>query len=148
MVCLGNICRSPLAEVLLQSKVDPEKVQVDSAGTGDYHIDEQPHKDSIAIAKRHNLDITDQRGRQFEPADFDRFDEIYVMDSSNYENVLEHAKTDKQSEKVAMILEQSFPGEHKDVPDPYFGIKDGFKMVYDLLDEATDIIAERLNENA
>lgn len=83
MVCLGNICRSPLAEEILKSKVDSDKVYVDSAGTGHWHAGEAPDPRSIEIAKKHNLDISYQRARQFQPEDFDTFDIIYVMDNSN-----------------------------------------------------------------
>ena len=82
MVCLGNICRSPLAEGILKSKVNPEKVHVESAGTGDWHIGQLPDPRSVKVASEHGLDITDQRGRQFDPSDFDHFDMIYVMDNS------------------------------------------------------------------
>lgn len=144
MVCLGNICRSPLAEGILESKIDPSKVLVDSAGTGDWHVDNEPDKRSIAVAKKHNLDITAQRGRQFNAEDFDQFDHIYVMDNSNKENVLALAKNDEHRQKVTLILDELFPGENVDVPDPYFGGDSGFDTVYKMLDEACEQIAKRL----
>lgn len=147
MVCLGNICRSPLAEILLQHKVNTDQVKVDSAGTGDYHVGHSPDERSVEIAQRHGHDIKHLRGRQFEPSDFADFDYIFVMDASNYSDVLLQAPTEKDREKVSMILSQSFPGQQKDVPDPYFGEEDGFKTVYDLLDEATTIIAEKLSDH-
>ena len=94
MVCLGNICRSPLAEGILSSKVDPEKVFVDSAGTSDYHIGHSPDPRSVSIAQNRKLDITSQKGRQFSVSDFDEFDHIYVMDMSNLKDVLALARND------------------------------------------------------
>lgn len=144
MVCLGNICRSPLAEGLLKSKVDTSKIYVTSAGTGHWHVGEQPDPRSIAVAKKNGLDITDQKGRQFKPADFDEFDHIFVMDTSNRENVLQLARSDNDSQKVQLILDELFPGENVDVPDPYYGGDQGFDKVYDMLNQACDKIAARL----
>jgi|SRR5690554_4770493 len=144
MVCLGNICRSPLAEAILKSKVDSSKVIVDSAGTGSWHVGSKPDSRSIAVAKKNNLDITDQRGRQFSVSDFDEFDHIYVMDNSNKENVLDLAKNDEHRSKVKLILNEIFPGENVDVPDPYYGGDSGFDNVYKMLDEACEVIANKL----
>jgi protein-tyrosine phosphatase len=144
MVCLGNICRSPLAEGLLKSKVDPEKVHVESAGTGDWHIGQLPDERSIKVAREHGLDITDQRGRQFQTSDFEKFDKIYVMDNSNYSDVLALARNEEDQKKVSLILNEIFPGDNLNVPDPYTGGQSGFKRVYDMLDQATDKIVERL----
>ncbi|SHF45687.1 protein tyrosine phosphatase [Salegentibacter echinorum] len=146
MVCLGNICRSPLAEGILKAKVDENKVFVDSAGTGDYHIDSSPDPRSIAIAKKKKLDITDQRGRQFGVEDFDNFDHIYVMDNSNFKDVIALARNDEDRAKVELILDKIFPAENVDVPDPYFGGDQGFANVYDMLDQACDQIAQELKE--
>jgi protein-tyrosine phosphatase len=146
MVCLGNICRSPLAEGLLASKLPKETFFVDSAGTGNYHIGKQPDQRSILVAKKNGLDITDQKARQFSPRDFDIFDYIFVMDSSNYDNVISLAKDEKQKAKVDMILNHFFPGENVDVPDPYYGLQNGFDMVYEMLDETCDILAKKLIE--
>jgi len=144
MVCLGNICRSPLAEGILKSKVDSSKVIVDSAGTGSWHVGSKPDSRSIAVAKKNNLDITDQRGRQFSVSDFDEFDHIYVMDNSNKKNVLDLAKNDEHRSKVKLILNEIFPGENVDVPDPYYGGDSGFDNVYKMLDEACEVIANKL----
>jgi protein-tyrosine phosphatase len=144
MVCLGNICRSPLAEGILKSKVDSGKIHVESAGTGDWHIGQLPDKRSIKVAREHGLDITDQRGRQFNRSDFDRFDMIFVMDNSNYEDVLSLARNEEDKKKVFLILNEIFPDENLDVPDPYTGGESGFKQVYDMLDQATEKIVERL----
>src|SRR6056297_635583 len=146
MVCLGNICRSPLAEGILKSKVDQSQVFVDSAGTGDYHIDDSPDPRSIAIAKKNNLDITYQRGRQFQAEDFDKFDRIYVMDNQNFKDVISLARNDDDRAKVQLILDEIFPAENVDVPDPYFGGDHGFENVYKMLDEACDKIAEQLKK--
>ncbi|HEY0091354.1 MAG TPA: low molecular weight protein-tyrosine-phosphatase, partial [Flavobacterium sp.] len=92
MVCLGNICRSPLAEGLLASKLPKDKFTVDSAGTGHWHVGKQPDQRSIDVARKNGLDITYQKGRLFDPSDFDTFDYIYVMDGSNYNDVIKMAK--------------------------------------------------------
>lgn len=144
MVCLGNICRSPLAEGILKSKVDPSKVMVDSAGTGHWHVGDQPDPRSISIAKKHGIDITTQRGRQFHQKDFKEFDKIYVMDSSNKANVLALAQNEEQQQKVRLILDEIFPGENVDVPDPYYGGDSGFENVFHMLEEACEQIANRL----
>jgi protein-tyrosine phosphatase len=146
MVCLGNICRSPLAEGLLASKLPKDKFFVDSAGTGNYHIGKQPDPRSIAIAKKYGLDITYQKARQFSLKDFDAFDYIYVMDNSNYDNVIKLAKTEEHLKKVQLILDVLFPGENVDVPDPYFGLQNGFEIIHSMLDESCDSIAKKLIE--
>lgn len=145
MVCLGNICRSPLAEGILRAKVDPEKVTVDSAGTGDYHVGEGPDHRSVYVAKKQNLDISTQRGRQFTVSDFDRFDKIYVMDMSNYQDVLSLARNDEDRQKVSLILDEIFPGENVEVPDPYQGGPEGFERVYDMLEQACSVIAKKFS---
>ncbi len=144
MVCLGNICRSPLAEGILKSKVNSDKVYVDSAGTGDYNIDQIPDSRSIAVATRYGLDISNQRGRQFQSEDFDRFDLIYVMDRFNFADVISLARNEEDRGKVNLILNEVFPGENVDVPDPYQGGEQGFENVYMMLEEACEIIATKL----
>ena len=144
MVCLGNICRSPLAEGILRSKLDTSQYEVDSTGTGHWHVGNPPDPRSVAVAKKNGLNISALRGRQFSYQDFLDFDHIYVMDSSNLENVLRLAKTQEDKDKVSMILETLFPGEKVDVPDPYYGIDDGFDRVYEMLDEACNIISKQL----
>ena len=146
MVCLGNICRSPLAEGILASKLPKDQFFVDSAGTGSWHIGHSPDKRSIAVAEHHNLSIAHQKGRQFNTKDFDTFDYIYVMDASNYDTVIEMAKNDTQKNKVQMILNELFPGENVDVPDPYYGLANGFENVYQMLDEACEVIAKKVIE--
>ncbi len=144
MVCLGNICRSPLAEGILASKLPKNKFKVDSAGTGSWHIGHPPDERSIAIAKKNKLDISRQKGRQFAKSDFDAFDYIYVMDNSNYWDVIQLVENQEQTQKVQLILNELFPNENVDVPDPYFGLPNGFDSVYKMLDEACEIIAEKL----
>lgn len=144
MVCLGNICRSPLAEGILQSKLPQNQFIVESAGTGDWHIGSAPDSRSIAIANKMGLDISKQKGRQFSFQDFEDYDYIYAMDSSNYSNICNLAKNDEQKNKVKLILNELFPNENVDVPDPYFGLENGFEIVYDMLDQACDTIAEKL----
>ena len=146
MVCLGNICRSPLAEGILASKLPKNKFTVDSAGTGSWHVGHSPDERSIAIAKKNKISISNQRGRQFSVADFDAFDYIYVMDSSNYNDVVELAKTQDHRDKVQMILNDLFPNENVDVPDPYFGLPNGFEIVYNMLDEVCEVISKKLIE--
>ena len=144
MVCLGNICRSPLAEGILASKLPKDKFTVDSAGTGSWHIGRVPDERSIAIAKKNKIDISKQKGRQFTTSDFDNFDYIYAMDNSNYWDVVQLADNKEQTEKVQLILNELFPNENVDVPDPYFGLPNGFNSVYKMLDEVCDVIAEKL----
>ena len=147
MVCLGNICRSPLAEGILKSKVYSFKTFVDSAGTGGYHIGKKPDVRSIAIANLNGLDITDQRARKFTVEDYDNFDIIYAMDNSNFDDILSLARNDADKAKVKLILNEVFPYENLDVPDPYNRGDFGFKNVYKMLDEACEVIAKKLNPN-
>ena len=144
MVCLGNICRSPLAEGILQSKVNKELVFVDSAGTAAYHVGNLPDERSIAVAKQYGIDISNQQARKFTEKDFLNFDVIYAMDKSNYQNIISLATSDKDVEKVKMILNESQPDKNYSVPDPYYGGKNGFEEVYKMLNEACDSILYKL----
>lgn len=146
MVCLGNICRSPLAEGILESKLDPTEVFVDSAGTGGYHIGERPDERSIDVAAKHGLSIGHQKCRKLTPSDLDTFDLIYVMDQSNYQNTVALAKNKQQREKVRLLLDEIY-SETNEVPDPYYGGLDGFENVYQLIDTACETIAKRLQNN-
>ena len=139
MVCLGNICRSPLAEGILRSKLDSNFI-IDSAGTGGWHAGESPDQRSIETAKQNNIDISHQKARKFSIADFDSFDYIYVMDQSNYKDVINLAPNKAAKAKVALIL-----GDSKEVPDPYYGGQEGFENVYYLLDQACEEIAKNLS---
>ncbi|WP_370476719.1 low molecular weight protein-tyrosine-phosphatase [Tamlana flava] len=144
MVCLGNICRSPLAEGILRSKLPRESFTIDSAGTAAYHIGSSPDRRSVATARQYGLNISNLRGRQFGVSDFDRFDLIYVMDNSNFQNVVKLARDENDLAKVKLILNEVYPNQNHDVPDPYYGGDQGFQNVYQMLDEACDIIAEKV----
>jgi protein-tyrosine phosphatase len=144
MVCLGNICRSPLAEGILKSKIDTNFVFVDSAGTAAYHVGNLPDSRSIAVAKKYNIDITDQRARAFSKNDFEKFDLIYAMDASNYKNILKLARSKKDASKVKMILNEIIPESNSEVPDPYYGGENGFEEVFQMLDTACRKIADSL----
>lgn len=144
MVCLGNICRSPLAEGILSSKLNSQNFFVDSAGTGAWHVGKNPDKRSIAVAKKYGIDISRQQARQFQITDFEKFDIIYAMDYSNYTDILQLAPNDNAKAKVRMILNEIFPDENVEVPDPYYGFEDGFEKVFKLLDESCTIVANKL----
>jgi len=147
MVCLGNICRSPLAEGILKSKIDADKTLVESAGTGGWHVGELPDPRSVEVAQNHQIDITYQRCRKFTYADFENFDWIYVMDRSNLADVLSLARNEQDKQKVRLILNEIQQGENLDVPDPYYGGDRGFENVYQMLDEACEVISNKLNRS-
>ena len=147
MVCLGNICRSPLAEGILRSKLS-NNFTIDSAGTGGWHAGELPDKRSIAIANQKGLNITNQRARKFTKKDFSEFDLIYAMDNSNLNDILQLAPNENAKKKVHLILNEIFPNENRDVPDPYYGLNDGFENVFNMLDEACNSIAKKIKENS
>lgn len=145
MVCLGNICRSPLAEGILQHKIDTQGLDgwaVDSAGTSGWHAGELPDSRSISTAQTHGIDLTYQRSRQLQVADYDAFDRIYVMDSSNYQNALKLARNEADRQKVELIMNEVAPQRNIAVPDPYYG-EFGFEQVFEMLDQATDAIIEK-----
>ncbi len=144
MVCLGNICRSPLAEGILKSKIEKHQLPwtVDSAGTSAWHVGERPDMRSIEIARKYSIDISGQRARQFSPYDFEKFDRIYAMDAANYNDVIRLSLHDGEKEKVAMILNESHPGTNKQVPDPYWN-DNGFDEVFKMLDEACEAIVKK-----
>ena len=144
MICLGNICRSPLAEGILKSKLPEDRFRVDSAGTSNYHIGALPDRRSIEVATHHDIDITSQRGRQFIISDFDVFDYIYVMDSSNYHDIIGLARNTKDKDKVKLILQEVPDNIKFDVPDPYYGGDQGFENVFQMLDVACSEIAKKL----
>lgn len=144
MVCLGNICRSPLADGVLRHKVNKMNLDiiVDSAGTANYHVGASPDKRMIATAKKNGVDISYLKARQFEYSDFHEFDRIFVMDQSNYRNVIQLAKTVEEKDKVKLLLEFSENPHMNEVPDPYYGTQADFDEVYELVDRATDVIIE------
>jgi len=141
MVCLGNICRSPLAEGILKSK--STSIIIDSAGIAGYHIGKPPDIRSIEIANKFNIDLTNQRARQFSNNDFNDFDKIYAMDNDNYSKIISLAKNQAEINKVDLILNETYPEEFKSVPDPYYGGEQGFEDIFHLLDKACDIIANK-----
>ncbi len=143
MVCLGNICRSPLAEGIMKNKLKQHNLdwEVGSAGTGSWHIGSSPDPRSIDIARQNNIDITSQRGRQFIRQDFDQYDLIFAMDSQNYQNILKLAPNDETKEKVQLIMNLHQPGYNQSVPDPYWD-DNGFQKVFDMLDMACDGIVK------
>ncbi len=143
MVCLGNICRSPLAQGIMEDKIRKRGLDwhVDSSGTGAWHVGEKPDQRSINVAKENSIDITHQRARQFSKSDLDHFDVILTMDTSNYRNVLTHTD-DSNKYKVKMIMNYLYPKENRSVPDPYYD--GGFDYVYNLLDQACDRVIDNL----
>lgn len=143
MVCLGNICRSPLAHGIMKNKIKSYQLDwiVDSCGTGSWHIGELPDKRSIEVAKKNGIDITDQRARQLSQKDFEIYDVILTMDTSNYNDVIRHAKA-HHKDKIQMIMNYQYPGENRVVPDPYYD--GGFEHVYDILESACDSVINKL----
>ena len=136
-VCLGNICRSPLGEGILQHKINQQGLdwETDSAGTAAYHVGEKPDKRSAAIAKEHDIDINVQRARQLVKSDFNTFDHILVMDDSNFNNVMLLAASFEEEAKVEKLLDYG-NATIKDVPDPYY--EGGFDGVFNLIEQAID----------
>lgn len=145
MVCLGNICRSPLAEGILQHKADKAKLgwRVDSAGTGNYHIGDPAHPLSQKVARMNGIDISHERCRQFKKEDMLAFDRIYVMDQSNYAEVRRMSRELWDEQKTDLILNEVQPGEDIEVPDPYFGTEKDFHEVFAMLDEACEKIIDK-----
>lgn len=145
MVCLGNICRSPLAQGILESKIDVSmQIEVDSAGTAAWHSGNKPDERSILVAKKYGIDISNQKARLFTPDDFNNFDYIYVMDQSNYKNVMQLAPSNNTRAKVEIILNELYPDENREVPDPYYGGANGFEEVYNMLDKACNQIIHKI----
>jgi protein-tyrosine phosphatase len=146
MVCLGNICRSPMAEGIMRAKIEKHKLdaEVDSAGFESFHTGDPPDFRATREMKRHGIDISAQRSRLFRKSDFDDFDRIYVMDSVNFQDVKSMSSSPDQLLKVDYILNVTHPGSNKAVPDPYYGGKDGFARTFQLLDSATELIALEL----
>lgn len=144
MVCLGNICRSPLAEGILKSKIQDKGLDwtVESAGTGSWHVGELPDPRSVAEARKHGIDITDQRARQFKASDLEAFDLVLAMDQSNYNDITRLARQNGHEKKVMKIMDFVHPGASLNVPDPYWD-DDGFNKVFEMLEEACEKIIEK-----
>lgn len=150
MVCLGNICRSPVAEGVLRQRLSDagiNHITVDSAGTSGWHNGEHPDKRSAANARLNGVDISKQISRKFRLSDFDNFDVIYVMDQSNYNDVTSLSHDPSHLKKVRMLLNEISPGSNVPVPDPYYGGEDGFQKVFDLIDQACLRIVDRIGKN-
>ena len=139
MICLGNICRSPLAEGIMQHLSNQQHLgwEIDSAGTGNWHIGSPPDKRSIAIARQRGVDISRQKCRLFRINDFDEFDHIYVMDRSNLKNILAMAPDQQAAQKVQLLLKD------REVPDPYFD-DNQFEPVFDMVEVGCRVIISEL----
>ena len=146
MVCLGNICRSPLAEGILTEKCKHLPVFVDSAGTSGYHTGEAPDQRAQHIASVNKINIGNQKARKLTSKDIETFDLIYVMDESNYSTCLKLVKSRKDEIKIDFILNVSNPGKNLNVPDPYFGGDKGFENVYNLLNDSCEKIKIQLQK--
>lgn len=146
MVCLGNICRSPMAEGLMQEKINKYnlKAKVDSAGFESFHLNDTPDYRAIKVMHAHGIDISRHKMRLFTVEDFQKFDSIYVMDHYNYQDVLALSSGPEDADKVNLILNVLEPGKDKIVPDPYYGGVSGFENVFQLLDKATEVIARQI----
>jgi len=142
MVCLGNICRSPIAEGVMKQKIQEKKLPwlVESRGTSSFHNGELPHEDSIAITAQHGIDIKDQMSQLLIRKDIEQFDKILAMDASNYNNILDLC-LDNEKPKVELLLNYSFPNQNRAVPDPYY--VGGFDIVYEMIDKACDAFIEK-----
>lgn len=145
MVCLGNICRSPLAEGILQQKAWKAGLNwsIESAGTNGYHTGEPPHKLSQKVAKLNGIEICDQRSRRFTGDDFDRFDKIYAMSSDVIDEMKIIAKKKFDASKVDLLMNEAYPGKDMDVPDPWYGPEPGYHDVYKMIDRACEHIVEK-----
>ena len=144
MVCLGNICRSPLAEGILKSKVEKEGLdwEVESAGTNGLHNGERPHKFSQKVARHNGLDISCQTSRLFKKEDFRYFDKIYAMAKDVVEEMRGIAQEKFDASKVELLMNVMHPGQEEDVPDPWYGGEEGYHRVYGLIDQACDRIVQ------
>ncbi|MGN6402167.1 MAG: low molecular weight protein-tyrosine-phosphatase [Flavisolibacter sp.] len=149
MVCLGNICRSPLAEGILQHKANEAGLNwtVDSAGTNSYHIGEPPHPLSQKVAKLNGIDICNQRARRFVKEDIDRYDKIYAMAKDVLDDIKHIAKEKYDPQKVDLFLNELHPGKNASVPDPWYGTEPGYHEVYELISNVCDEIVSKY-ENA
>ncbi len=145
MVCLGNICRSPLAEGILKDKAFKAGLNwtVESAGTNSYHIGDCPHHLSQKVAKMNGIDISKQRARRFVPEDFERYDKIYALAEDVMNDIGYIAKNKFDGEKIDLLMNELYPGRNLDVPDPYYGGESGYHEVYKMLDKVCDKIIER-----
>ncbi len=146
MVCLGNICRSPIADGLLRKKVKENNLNifVDSAGTAAYHIGKTPDKRMCDTARQNGTNIDNLSARQFSTQDFDDFDIIYAMDESNRQNIVSLARNNFDRKKVRLILDELVSESNLSVPDPYYGTLADFNEVYELVDKVTSVIVTKI----
>ena len=149
MVCLGNICRSPLAEGILQQKALNAGLnwQVESAGTNGYHTGEPPHHLSIKVAALNGIDISKQRSSRFTAADFEAYDIIYAMADDVLENMRNIGKNNFDANKVSLFLEESFPGEERDVPDPWNGPETDYHEVFEIINNNCESIINKFTKS-
>lgn len=142
MVCLGNICRSPLAEGILKQKIQQAGLnwKVDSAGTNGYHVGEQPHRLSQKVAKHYGYDISNQQCRNFSKRDFKDFDKIYAMAGDIIDEMKYIAGNEYDASKVHLLMNEVYPGKNMDVPDPWYGGEDGYHQVYEMIEAACEKI--------
>ncbi|HEX5026615.1 MAG TPA: low molecular weight protein-tyrosine-phosphatase [Agriterribacter sp.] len=142
MVCLGNICRSPMAEGIMKQKIKQNGLpwQVDSAGTNGYHAGEPPHRLSQKVAAMHGIDISKQKARDLVPEDFEIFDHIYAMAGDVISEVQFIAGKKFDSEKISLLMDEVHPGKNRDVPDPWYGPEAGYHQVFEMIDKACDKI--------
>jgi protein-tyrosine phosphatase len=145
MVCLGNICRSPLAEGILQHKAKSAGLQwqIDSAGTNSYHIGQPPHKLSQKVAKLNGVDICSQRARKFVKEDLDMYDKIYAMADDVIDDMKQIARHKFDPSKVDLFLNELYPGKYMSVPDPWYGTEPGYHEVYKLIDKTCEAIIQK-----
>lgn len=147
-VCLGNICRSPLAEGIMRQKLEQaglnKKIMVDSVGFEPFHKGDPPDHRAIRVAKNHGIDISTHRARLFTEYDFEDFDKIYVMDSNNYHDVMSVVRNEEDKRKVDYLMNSIRPGSNAPIPDPWYGNQEDFEHTYRLLDKATDKILNDL----
>jgi len=144
MVCLGNICRSPLGEGILKKKIDEVGLdwQVDSAGTGAWHIGNPPDERSVDTARKNNIDISDIRARKCTRRDLIEYDLILAMDQENYDQLVQMVGHGNEIDKIKLLLDYLKPGERLSVPDPYWGGIEGFNRVFKLIEEACSALID------
>ena len=147
MVCLGNICRSPMAEGIVRDEFAKHgiDIQVDSAGTDAYHVGERADERGQAELAKHGIDISDERAMKLSPYHLEEYDMIYAMDRSNYADILSLTKDDDERKKVDMFMNIAHPGKHISVPDPYYGGDKGFTKVYEMLKESAEALVNQIN---
>jgi low molecular weight protein-tyrosine phosphatase len=145
MVCLGNICRSPMAEGILQDKALKAGLRwsVESAGTNGFHNGEPPHYLSQKVAREHGIEICDQKSRRFVPEDFDRFDKIYAMAQNVLFDMRQIARKKYDSSKVELLMNELYPGKNLDVPDPWSGPEEEYYEAFNLMEVACDAIVKK-----